>query len=150
MIADQHSQIPMQDRYADELAAIFGVEPAQVRITDHTVDGGRLARVRFLRGRSVATALSSYFNHEFYRPTADLNLDELHYSANRYSFIDENDGRTELCLTLDDEPSAFFEKLRKLRPDIRFVALHPEMLLALREKGDYKSARQVVEKGYTL
>jgi hypothetical protein len=150
MIADPISRASMSNEYAGELASIFGVEPEQVRITDHLVAGGDgLARVRFLRGRSVATALSSFLNHEFYRPKTG-NIDDLLYSPNPFSFVDETNGAAELCLTLNDSQDAFVKKLRQIGPHIGFVALHPEMLPALREMGDYKSARQVVEKGYAL
>jgi hypothetical protein len=147
-IADQMTQTPSNE-YAGKLASIFGVEPGQVRITPHSAANADLARVRFLRGRSVATALSSFLNHEFYRPKTG-NIDELLYLPNPYSFVDEESGATELCLTVNDAPDEFVEKLRRISPDIGFVALHPEMLLALREKGDYRAAREVVEKGYAL
>jgi hypothetical protein len=148
-IADQMMRISMSNEYAAELASVFGVKPEQVRITEHRAMDADLVRVRFLRGRSVAIALSSFLNHEFYRPAMG-NIDELIYSPNPYSFVDDETGGAELCLTVNDTPDKFVERLRQLGPDIGFVALHPEMLLALREKGDYRAAREVVERGYAL
>ena len=144
-IADPMTQTSMSNDHGPELASIFGVKPAQVRITEHKATDGDLVRVRFLRGRSVAIALSSFLNHEFYRPATE-NIGELIYSPNPYSFVDDETGGAELCLTVNDTPDNFVEKLRRLGPDIGFVALHPEMLLALREKGDYRAAREVVER----
>jgi hypothetical protein len=148
-IAEEMTPTPMSHEYTAKLATIFGVEPEQVRITAHSAATAELARVRFMRGRSVATALSSFLNHEFYRPKTG-GMDELIYSPNPYSFVSEETGAAELCLTVNDAPEEFVEKLRRMTPDIGFVALHPEMLLALREKGDYKAARAFVEKGYEL
>jgi hypothetical protein len=148
-IAGQMTRAPISDEYTAQLASIFGVKPVQVRITPHMLLDADLVRVRFLRGRSVATALSSFLNHEFYRPAAG-NTDALIYSPNPYSFVDEETGGAELCLTVNDAPDAFVDKLHRIGPDIGFVALHPEMLLALRDKGDYKTAREVVERGYAL
>src|SRR5450756_394623 len=96
VIAHPTSRASMSNEYAGELASIFGVEPEQVRITDHSVADGALARVRFVRGRSVATALSSFLNYEFYLPTTG-SIDELLYSPNLYSFVDETSGAAELC-----------------------------------------------------
>jgi hypothetical protein len=139
------------EQFASELASIFGVEPTQIRITDHVLESdSSLARIRFIRGRSVAIAISAFLNREFYHPPANENLNELHYSPNFYSFVDDPNGAGELCLTLNEPPETFIGKLRQIASDISFVALHPQMLLALREKGDYRNARQVVEEGYLL
>jgi predicted RNase H-like nuclease len=63
--------------------------------------------------------------------------------------VDEQSDPAELCLTVNEEPDAFVEKLRKIGPDIGFVALHPEMLFAMKKvKGDYHAARKVVESGH--
>jgi hypothetical protein len=141
----------VSETHVAKLASLFAVELEQVQVTPHVLDDGlSLVRIRFLRGRRVAAAISSFLNHEFYHPPMGSDLDDLHYSPNTYSFLDETSGFAELCLTIDEQPDIFIDKLREKTADIRYVALHPQILVAMRSRGSYRNAKQSVEKDYAL
>jgi hypothetical protein len=95
-------------------------------------------------------ARSSFFNHELYRPKGQ-HLGELQHSSNLYSYVDEvSSPPFELCLTINLEMDEFLAVLRQRAPQIRYVALHPRMLVAMCSLGDYAAARASVDKGHVV
>lgn len=131
------------DHHARELATVFAVPADQIELTEHPLDPHvKLARVSFLRGAGVASAIASFLNREIYKPPAVSGLDDLHYTTNMCAFIDTDAVLPQLCLTLSDAPNDFIERLRDRLSDIRFVALHPQILPAMRASGSYVTAKR--------
>lgn len=125
-----------------ELAAIFAVAPDRAEITKHPLDPElEMARLSFLRGVGVAAAIASFLNREIYKPNAISGIDDLHYTTNLFAFVENAATLPQLCITLRTPPRDFLEALRQRQPDIRYVALHPELLPEMRASGSFDRAR---------
>jgi hypothetical protein len=134
-----------------KMAEIFGVLPENVRgITHPLVPECPAAAITFDRGGNVADALASYFNHEFYEVDSSLAAQYVYRSPNEYSFVDESEFGTSLVLTISEVPSAFLKRLSDHQQDIRFVALHPEILFMMRPRMSYDDAKSRIKQGYEL
>jgi hypothetical protein len=134
-----------------KVADIFGVSPENVRAVDHPLDRDLMAMaVTFYRGGNVAAALASYLNHEFYDVGGELADEFIYRDPNSFSFVHDSEFGDALVLTVPSNPNEFIRKLDGHRQEIRFVALHPQILFMMRPRMTYNSAKLHLKSGYEL
>jgi hypothetical protein len=116
-----------------KIAETFGVSPDNVRAVDHPLD------------RDLPAV-----NHEFYGVGGELADEFIYRDPNKFSFVHDTQFGDALVITVPSNPKEFIHELDGHRQEIRFVALHPQILFMMRPRMTYNSAKSSLKSGYEL
>jgi hypothetical protein len=100
---------------------------------------------------NVASAVASHLNSDpdFFRIPGSVDRTTLHYSTNKFAYVDPKSFGHKLCVTVNEPKDSFIEKLEQRADDIWYVVAHPDMLF-LRRYLDFQTAKQHLNAGYKI
>jgi hypothetical protein len=142
---------PLADQDLNELSRILVTARENIGIETHPLDDS-LAIISVEYSRiNVASAVASHLNNDsdFYDVPISIDRRRLHYTTNRFAFVDAKSFGHKLCLTVDQPRDKFLRKLEQRAEEIRYVVGHPDILF-LRSHLDFQSARLHLNAGYGI
>ncbi|WP_298242046.1 hypothetical protein [uncultured Bradyrhizobium sp.] len=148
--AEQRASAPLDDREIHVLATTFGVAGSDLSVGPHPLDTNLDAlAIKFRHGINLPSALAAFFNSDFYDVPAAIDRLDLHYTPNRFAYIDPDDFGLRLFLSVPrDDRAAMIGKITGRSEDIGYVIEHPEILFMMRPNPNYRKARRELEQGY--
>jgi hypothetical protein len=142
---------PLTDQDLNHLSLILVVARKNLGIETHPLDDTFIVVTAEYPRINVASAIASHLNNDpdFYRIPGSIDRRRLHYTTNKFAFVDTESFGHKLCLTMDQPKEKFIQKLSQRIDEIQYVVRNPDILF-LRPHLDFQTAKSHLNAGYEI